>query len=138
MKFYVEFNENNKVIGISQLTDVVNNPNMTEISEEDFSNGHSFLGKKYKQNKFYGLVIESPKTVQRNEVVNIDLKWFDMEGILVDDITTITVTIGGIQEQVVAVNGVIGIEFSSEELGEFEIVAVCTDGCRAMEIIEVI
>ena len=133
-KFYAQLNENGIVHTICQLSDVIEGNNIVGITSMD----SGLMGKKYKQDKFYGLNIESPKTVKQNEVVNITLKWLDMEGNLVDDITEITVTIGDIEEKVIAEKGVVEVEFSSEEVGEFEIVAVCDDGCRASERIEVV
>ena len=134
MNMYAQVNERSIVHTVCQLAGEVKQDNLIEIEAID----DSLLGKKYRQGKFYGLNIESPKTVKQNEVVNITLKWLDMEGNLVNDTAEITIAIGDIEEKVIAENDVAEIEFSSEELGAFDIKAVCEDGCAASERIEVV
>ena len=136
MVFYVQLNNNNIVFASSQLKGKVDNPKMIELTEE----GSDLLGKKYNNGAFHGLNIASLKSkIIANEETTLTLKWLDMEDNLVDDKTEITIFINEEEKtKVTAENGIAEVGFSSEEIGMFEIVAVCADGCSAGTQIEVI
>ena len=48
MIYYAQIDENNTVVGVSQLSDKVNNPNLIELEKYD----ESLLGKLYKDGSF--------------------------------------------------------------------------------------
>ena len=135
-RFYAQLNENGIVHTVCQLSGEVEDDNIVEISSMD----NRLIGKKYKNEKFYGLKLEPEKEkIEANEEVKVSIKWQDLEENLVDDNTEITVFVNDEEKtKLTAENGIAEIDLSSDESGIFEIKVVCEDGCKARTRIGVV